>query len=140
MGTFRVVWFQTSCVPAGHRLATRGSRGKWAVQDEARDVEDIDNRNMFFILRDVKPEMALEGDDIGWDETGTAAATHLQLCIGLKGESPYLRGFLILGGDGLRRLRPELEAELLAFGRHARDGLEACLEGGDGPRRRYSSF
>lgn len=68
------------------------------------------------------------------------AATHLQLCIGLKGKYPYLRGFLILGGDGLRRLRPDLEAEPLAFGRHAGDGFEARLERGNGPRRRNASF
>ena len=67
-------------------------------------------------------------------------ATHLQLCVGLKGKYPYLRGFLILGGDGLRRLRPDLEAELLAVGRHARDGFEAGLERGNGPRWRNASF
>lgn len=66
--------------------------------------------------------------------------THLQLRVGLKGESPYLSAFLILGDDGLRRLRPKLETELLAFGRHARDGLEAGLECGDGPRWRNASF
>lgn len=78
--------------------------------------------------------------DIGRDETRKASATYLQLRIGLKGKCPYLRAFLILGGYGLRRLRPNFQAESLAVGRHARDGFEAGFEGGDGPRWRNTSF
>lgn len=70
MDAFRVVWFQTSCVPARHRLVTRV---EWAVHDEVGDDGERANKNMFFILRHYRRTSpgngVLDGGDIGWDET-----------------------------------------------------------------------
>lgn len=101
MDAFRIVWFQAFDVPVGHRLATETAP---AAHDKACNVEaKLMKGKTLFILRDNRnwiPGAELEGNGIGWDETRDDPATYLQLCIGLEGKCPYLRGFLILGGDG----------------------------------------
>lgn len=67
-------------------------------------------------------------------------STYAYLRIRLQREGSKTRLVLIGGGHGQGILGGDAQRQLLTGCRNARDGFEAGLEVGDGPRRRNATF